>query len=200
MESDKSWTDFCRAVRQAGTELAYPPETLVRLFRASYILGGRVAKLVEIGVARLSIWQTTLSGRLNKRLLSGGAVQALPAVDLAQRDLSAGHQGPEEHASGGGAGRQALGLDAALELRALKPGGSLILSSTGPEHKILQDCGTLGYHRYQLGRADDFRKGNVHFLFDSQNYVRSISRGALLRWRSAGSTIEFSPRRSIGSS
>src|SRR5882672_12082098 len=77
---------------------------------------GRVAKLVEIGVTRVSIWQTTRSGSLNKSLLSRGDVKALPAVDLAQRDLTAGHQGPEEHASGGGAGQQALCLDAALEL------------------------------------------------------------------------------------
>src|SRR5882724_4325660 len=77
---------------------------------------GRVAKLVEIWVTRVSIWQTTRSGSLNKSLLSRGDVKALPAVDLAQRDLTAGHQGPEEHASGGGAGQQALCLDAALEL------------------------------------------------------------------------------------
>src|SRR5260370_10644129 len=43
-------------------------------------------------------------------------MQALPAVDLAQRDLTAGNERPEERASGFGARQQTLGLDAPLEL------------------------------------------------------------------------------------
>jgi SAM-dependent methyltransferase len=55
--------------------------------------------------------------------------------------------------------------------RVLKPAGRLILSTTGPEHKILNDARALGGHRYQIGREDDFRKGEVHFLFDASNYI-----------------------------
>src|SRR6516165_1619918 len=56
---------------------------------------------------------------------SGGEVKVLPgrwnmervpAVDAAQADLPAGEQGPEQHASGFGAGQQALRLDAPLKL------------------------------------------------------------------------------------
>ncbi len=43
-------------------------------------------------------------------------MQALPAIDFAQRDLTAGQQRPEQHAGGFGAVQHALDLDAALEL------------------------------------------------------------------------------------
>ena len=41
------------------------------------------------------------------------------------------------------------------------------MSTTGPEHAILKDSRPLEAHRYQIGRADDFRKGQVFFYFDS---------------------------------
>jgi ubiquinone/menaquinone biosynthesis C-methylase UbiE len=56
--------------------------------------------------------------------------------------------------------------------RVLKPGGRFFVSTTGPEHKILQDGKTLGGHRYEIGRADDFRKGQVYFYFDAPNYIQ----------------------------
>src|SRR5262249_737731 len=36
---DKGWTKYYRAAHEAGTDLAYPSETLVRLFRGNYIKG-----------------------------------------------------------------------------------------------------------------------------------------------------------------
>ena len=56
--------------------------------------------------------------------------------------------------------------------RVLKPGGRFFISTTGPEHLILKDSRTLGAHRYQIGRADDFRKGQVFFYFDAPNYIQ----------------------------
>lgn len=55
--------------------------------------------------------------------------------------------------------------------RVLKPGGRLFLSTTGPQHKILKNGQTLGNHLYQIGRDEDFRKGQVHFFFDNINYL-----------------------------
>ncbi|MGC9384578.1 MAG: class I SAM-dependent methyltransferase [Kosmotogaceae bacterium] len=55
--------------------------------------------------------------------------------------------------------------------RVLKPGGRLFLSTTGPKHKILYNSKTLGNHLYEIGRNDDFRKGQVHFFFDNTNYL-----------------------------
>ena len=51
-----------------------------------------------------------------KNLLGRGDVKASPTVDLAECNLPACQQGPEEHAGGFGAGRHALSLDAPLEL------------------------------------------------------------------------------------
>lgn len=55
--------------------------------------------------------------------------------------------------------------------RVLKPGGRLILSTTGPEHKILSGARTVGPHLYEIGRTDDFRKGERFFYFDAPNYL-----------------------------
>src|SRR5262249_46412958 len=55
--------------------------------------------------------------------------------------------------------------------RVLKPGGIALVSTTGPEHKILAGSRTLGNHRYEINLDGDFRKGSVHFLMDAPNYV-----------------------------
>ena len=56
------------------------------------------------------------SGDEVKRLVGGSNVQGVPAINAAQGDLSAGEQGPEQHAGGLGTRQQALRLDPALEL------------------------------------------------------------------------------------
>src|SRR5208282_5903401 len=67
-------------------------------------------------MATLSCSQVTSSCGKIKILFGRREVKALPAVDLAQRNLSACQQSPEEHASGLSAGQHALGLDPPLEL------------------------------------------------------------------------------------
>jgi len=56
--------------------------------------------------------------------------------------------------------------------RVLKPNGRMFLSTTGPTHSILQNAKTLGNHLYQIGREDDFRKGEIYFYFDNPDYIR----------------------------
>ncbi len=56
--------------------------------------------------------------------------------------------------------------------RVIKPGGRFFISTTGPEHMILKDSISLGGHLYEIGRDDDFRKGEVFFYFDSPEYIK----------------------------
>lgn len=193
MESDKAWADFYHAVRRAGTELTYPSETLVRLFRGSYIVGmpkdyaGMSVLDVGCGNGNNTLFLASLGFRvsgveINEDICAAvrnkfgalglvadvrvGENRSLPFPDNSFDFLVSWNVLHYE-------GEEARVEDAIAEYaRVLKPAGRLILSSTGPEHKILQDCKTLGGHRYQIGRADDFRKGTVHFLFDSRDYVR----------------------------
>ena len=55
--------------------------------------------------------------------------------------------------------------------RVLKKNGRLIISTTGPQHKILKNSKTLGNHQYLLNPPNDFRKGQTHFFFDFKNYI-----------------------------
>ena len=55
--------------------------------------------------------------------------------------------------------------------RVLKPGGRLVVSTTGPDHKILTGAKTVGAHTYEIGREDDSRRGTRFFYFDAPNYI-----------------------------
>ena len=55
--------------------------------------------------------------------------------------------------------------------RVMKPGGRFIISTAGPEDKIMTNSSLLGNHRYQIGLDDDFRKGQVFFYFESPVYI-----------------------------
>jgi SAM-dependent methyltransferase len=62
--------------------------------------------------------------------------------------------------------------------RVLRPGGILVLSTTGPDHKILAGARTVGSHLYEIGRTDDFRQGERFFYFDAPNYLHFYFDGA----------------------
>jgi len=55
--------------------------------------------------------------------------------------------------------------------RVLRPGGRFVVSTTGPDHKILQGCEALGEHRYRIGRKDDFRCGEILYCFDEPAHI-----------------------------
>lgn len=55
--------------------------------------------------------------------------------------------------------------------RVLKKGGRMFFSTTGPQHMILNDADVLGNHRYLIGSAGEFRRGEVYFYFDTPKYI-----------------------------
>ncbi len=67
-----------------------------------------------------------------KDLLGRGDIQGPPAVDFAQRDLRAGQQRPEQHASGIRAGQHAWGFDAAPTLLCHRRSPTRARPSHGP--------------------------------------------------------------------
>jgi SAM-dependent methyltransferase len=186
------WTACHAQAAAAGTELMWPSETLVRLFKGDYVPGldkayagkrvidvgfGGGNNLVFLGTLGLALHGTevteelcaTARGKL-ARLgyaadLRVGTNRQLPFPDATFDFLvswNVVHYEDDEKAI-----REAI----AEYRRVLRPGGRLFASTTGPDHMILRDAETLGGHRYRIGRADDFRKGQVFFYFDAPNYV-----------------------------
>jgi ubiquinone/menaquinone biosynthesis C-methylase UbiE len=187
------WSDFHTKLAANTSELLWPSETLVRLFKGNYVPGldkqykGRTLLDVGFGNGNNLIFLASLGltlagtevtpeicdmvrGRLQRighhADLRVGTNRQLPFPDHSFDFLTSWnviHYEDTENKV-----RAAI----AEYQRVLKPGGRFFLSTTGPEHKILQNGKTLGGHRYQIGRADDFRKGQVYFYFDAPNDVR----------------------------
>lgn len=198
MQEDKSfklWTDAYKKEIAKGTDLIWPSETLVRLFKGSYIPGldknyaGKKVLDVGFGTANNTIFLATLGLKIYgteveqeicdmiKDRMKGlgyeadlrvGTNSKMPFKDNEFDFLVSWnvihYEDSEEKM------RSAIKEYA----RVLKPGGRFFISTTGPEHLILKDSKTLGNHRYQIGRNDDFRKGQVFFYFDAPNYIKQF--------------------------
>jgi ubiquinone/menaquinone biosynthesis C-methylase UbiE len=54
--------------------------------------------------------------------------------------------------------------------RVLKPRGRFFISTTGPEHLILEGATSVGPNRYKIA-IDDFRRGQTFFYFDNPSDV-----------------------------
>lgn len=188
------WTDLYRKQNAAGEDMLWPSETLVRLFKGSYVdtLAGRPnfkgLKVLDIGCGLcnnlsflgtlgLDLYGTEVSEEIcvmaRERMaqmghtadIRPGTNRALPYEDNTFDFLVSWnvlHYEDNEADIVAGIAEYA---------RVLKPGGRLMLSTTGPDHKILQDGETVGPHLYRIGRGDDHRKGQVFFYFDSPNYI-----------------------------
>jgi len=190
---DKGWTKYYRAAHEAGTDLAYPSETLVRLFRGNYIKGmpkiyqGMSVLDVGCGSGNNMLFLASLGMRVSGVETSDemcAAARGKLAAFGFEADVQVGDNRNLPFSSNSFhflvswnvlhyEDEEVRVEDAIAEYaRVLKPGARLLLSTTGPANKILQNCKTLGNHRYQLCRTDDFRKGTVQFLFDAENYVR----------------------------
>lgn len=188
----ENWARYYKKAAAEGTELMWPCETLVRLFKGDYVPGldqefaGK--KVLEVGVGNgnnmiflatlgLQMYGTEVTAELCRTVgarladlgmaldLRVGLNRALPFEDDEFDFLVSWnviHYEDDEPSM-----RQAI----AEYQRVLKPGGRFFLSTTGPEHRILKNSATLGGHRYRIGREDDFRRGQVFFYFDAPNYI-----------------------------
>ncbi len=188
----KDWADYYRQASASGEALAYPSETLVRLFKGKYITGMprdfHGLSVLDVGCGGAN--NALMMARMGLRVFGTEVDESLCRE---ARDILAS-QGFEADFRVGTNTRLPFDDDqfdflvswnvlhyentepdivAGLQeyARVLKPGGRLLLSTTGPDHAILKNARTLGGHRYQIGREDDFRKGEIYFYFDSPAYI-----------------------------
>lgn len=188
-----AWANAYREYRAAGVELAWPSETLIRLFKGTYVNGLDRAyagkKVIDIGFGNGN--NLIFLGSLGLEL-HGIEVKEAICEAVAGRLARSGHTAelqvgtnrtipyPDDHfdflVSWNVLHYEECEADILAGLaeyrRVLKPGGRFFLSTTGPDHKILKNSTTLGGHRYLINREDDFRKGEVFFYFDTPNYIR----------------------------
>lgn len=187
------WAAFYSKAISEGSELMWPSETLVRLFKGSYVPGltknyqGR--NVIEVGFGNgnnliflaslgLSLSGTevddkicqTVQSKMNRlgyeADLRVGDNRHLPFSDNRFDFLLSWNVIHYEN------NEEAINEAIAEYHRVLKPGGRFFLSTAGPEDSILNNSITLGTHRYQIGHPDDFRQGQVFFYFDAPNYIQ----------------------------
>lgn len=186
------WADEYRKASEQGTEPLWPSETLIRLFKGKYVpempgtyhgqsvleVGcGNGNNLVFLGTLGLTLSGTEvdasileITGRSLARAgldadLRTGTNRQLPWPDETFDYLVSWNVIHYDNT-------EATIRDAIREYaRVLKPGGRFFVSTTGPDHLILENAHTLGAHRYEIGRQNEFRKGEVFFYFDAPNYI-----------------------------
>ena len=56
--------------------------------------------------------------------------------------------------------------------RVLKRGGRFIISTTGPQHCIIEGSEKVGDHLYRINQDGEFRSGEVFFYFESESEIR----------------------------
>jgi SAM-dependent methyltransferase len=188
----REWAAEYRRTRQLSLDLSAPSETLIRAFKGTYIpdmptdFSGMRALDVGCGTGnnafflaslKLDVYCTeihqdicdlvmaeakSMGHRLTVKVATN---RSLPFTENFFDFLVSWnvlhYENTEENIRAG----------IAEYARVLKPGGRLVLSTTGPEHKILTGSKTLGPHLYEIGREDDFRKGERFFYFDAPNYI-----------------------------
>ncbi|MDP8213175.1 MAG: class I SAM-dependent methyltransferase [Candidatus Zapsychrus exili] len=193
MKKDKAFTDWMNFYCKQNKGLMWPNETLVRLFKGSYMPGVRKnykgKKVLEVGfgVGNNLMFCGTLDMELfgvevhkdicdhaTKRMeelghnadLKVGKNSKIPFKDNSFDYIVSWDVLHYE-------GREDLIVKAISEYsRVLKPGGRFFISTVAPKHTILRKSKTLGNHQYEIGREDDFRKGETFFYFDSKEYIK----------------------------
>jgi SAM-dependent methyltransferase len=192
-EDRGGWARAYRNAAESGSALAFPNETLVRLLKGAYIpdmprsfsgmraldvstgSGNNIYLLASLGfdvygteIAESICMQTTAElarSGIKVELRVGNNTRLPFENDFFDFLISWNVLHYEDNEAAVVAGIREYA-------RVLKPGGRLLLSTTGPDHKILTNATTLGGHRYCIGRQDDFRKGSIYFYFDAENYLQ----------------------------
>lgn len=188
-----SWANAYKNFEHLDTTLKMPSETLVRLFKGDYVTGECTANYNDMNCLDIGFGSGNNTAFLASLGLNVSGVEIEQSIcdtattQLAARGLTADLKvGTNQHLPFDSNSFDYLvswnvlhyeGSEKNIQLalqeyqRVLKPNGRLFMSSTGPTHKILQDAQVLGKHLYQIGRKDDFRKGQVHFFFDDTRYI-----------------------------
>ncbi|MGD9807282.1 MAG: methyltransferase domain-containing protein [Deferribacterales bacterium] len=187
------WNTFYKRGQEANTNLSHPSETIIRMLKGDYIDGtipqieGKSILDVGCGIGNNTVFLNTLGMKVSGTEISedicASVREKLEGLGLGT-DIRVGKNTelPYDdntfdyllswnvlHYEGNEAG-VIKGIQEYM--RVLKPGGRLLLSTTGPDHKIKSDCKLLGNHLFQIGRDKDIRKGQVHFFFDTKEYIR----------------------------
>tara|TARA_B100000315_G_C14490379_1_gene547299 strand:- start:30 stop:731 length:702 start_codon:yes stop_codon:yes gene_type:complete len=187
------WAEIYRLNEKSGIELNFPSETLVRLFKGNYVKGkpldytGKSVLDVGFGNGNNTLFLASLGMHVSgiemhidicnqvkmkfEKLglladLRLGTNKQIPfennSFDFLISWNVLHYEGNEEYVKAG----------IREYARVLNTGARIFLSTTGPEHKILTNSKTLGKHTYKIGRKEDFRSGQVHFLFDKPHYLK----------------------------
>jgi len=192
-ESFEKWaSEHTYDALDVGREALWPSETLVRIFKGRYVPGleepydGKTVLDVGCGNGNNLVFLASLGLACSGTEVTG-SICRMTQERLAQRglqvDVRAGtnRELPFEdntfdylvswnvvHYEDNEADIRAA---IAEYHRVLKKGGRFVLSTTGPEHKILHNSRKRGAHLYEIGREDDFRKGEVFFYFDAPDHI-----------------------------
>jgi SAM-dependent methyltransferase len=194
-KSFDAWTDFYSAAPAIGKWPLWPAEPLIRMMRGNYVPGidkeyagkkaidvgfGSGNNLLLLGSLGMELYgvevseniceQTTeqLSHYGYKADLKAGSNRSIPYPDDSFDVLVSWnvihYDNTEEHM------QQAI----AEYARVLKPGGRFFVSTVAPNNKILLGAKQLSAHQFEIGRTDDFRKGEVFFSFGSPENVQKF--------------------------
>jgi ubiquinone/menaquinone biosynthesis C-methylase UbiE/acyl carrier protein len=187
----KGWAACYQIYKDRGHDLCYPSETLIRLLKGTYLTGQHLSlkgqSVLDVGfgngnnfplyydmglkVSGVEIHQQILQqaretfqsfGSLDLRI---GTNQELPYDDNHFDFLVSWNVLHYE--------AQENGIIKSLKeyARVLKPTGRLLLSTTGPDHLILNGAKKIGQHQNEITVKSDFRCGQVHFNFGNKDYI-----------------------------
>ena len=192
----EDWVSAYKKQHELRSGLNYPCETLIRLFKGIFINGTPLPtagkRLLDIGF-----------GNGNNTLFFAGLGLEVAGVEidesiceLARQDFKAlGYEtadfkaGSNQHIPYEDESFDYLvswnvlhyegersNVERSIEeyKRVLKPGGRLILSTTGPTHRILKNSTSLGENRYQLNYPGDFRQNEVHYFVETKEHLDQL--------------------------
>ena len=186
------WDKAYKELEQNEQALSYPTETIVRLFKGDYLTGDSIdykdKKIIDVGFGNgnnslffaeigmqlfgVEIQEEIcdiLRKKLETRNLSGeikvGSNQNLP-FDENYFDFLVSwnvihYEGEEKNI------KNAIKEYA----RVIKKGGRVIISTTGPGHKILLKSKKVAPHLYEINRPNDPRVGQVHYFFENSEFL-----------------------------
>ena len=182
-------TDWVEYYRTAD-KLRFPSETLVRLLKGPYIDGMpkdlRGLKVLEVGcgsgnnlIMLTQLGMDVCATEISDEILNGLDPKLIECRAWRGRNTSLG--GPDNYfdmvVSWNVLHYESTEADIIKAIaeyaRVLRPGGRLLLSTTGPQHPIRETAHRTGNLRHEITLEGDFRRGTTQCFFsieDLYNY------------------------------